>query len=1208
MEEINKDLQAAVGSLGFLDGQMYMKEPDCHETLKDIIYFLRHDDADNTARKFVGSCNVIGNDLVPIAICYPDDSDLFDSVMKLLVNLTQPVDILMEHNDMRLMSSNAEASTLLHCLQQSQSAFADERLFIVLTTKLRPLIDMKWHERREEHVVLMQRILTFCKQVLSIPPMKVSSVLASSWSAADKIISAMEKSKFLDALLEIAESQSCRDFQFVCLEIIRALLNCQKADVLARSSVEQEAKWDEERKLILQNKLEDEMREAEKERRKIATRTQRFPSVYAIRGKKAIGGVNDAISLRPNVTTGQLAQDYLKKPKKFGKKQVKVDSPSDKLSPLPVRLALKNFCCRLLRKGFSYLVNTCYQTIMRGETRNWWAIECYFWAASFFLKFCRYYSLRLCNLSILTSVSAVHFVQQELQTCVEMTETDKENISRWSRRAQIALQAYCEQIKALWFISQGSDPDAAASASETLGVIFRVVEYRELLISLLKNYNPAHLSKNFLKDLIEGTHFYLEVLEFFCKLHGGSMIVQRKVRQTRRRKKPDKPNKEATTDDVSADSIAAPKVKEDEWSKLEEELKQALSDPSSLPDDVVPLDFTAEYHFEEETAAKIRIQNALLEAKAGDAISLLRACRELWPEHEAFSCSDEILSLKTIFFEEYPEREMLESPNPIGDGPDDVIQDDEIREKIELEFEMDESDDDNQKLFDDDMRSSIREVSLQADDIIQRYANPTFLQWYFWLLKGFDKNSFRLNHCIVTMLRRIAFEVHLAPMLYQASLFRILQRLGAGRSNRAFCERHKELIAFGDQLLTSFFELLPKNPKLLVEVLFWKSAREAYELEHGYGSFNRSDGTMLLRTEAFDAHLRQLYNEFCSIPNRPLESLISFIEERLQGQYSRKKIIRAMKRCDIPFVLPLSDRRKKSRVQWTADEEAELRRLYDEFKERLDCCEAIANAMSTGRSKGQVKRKLKQLALPLKTKVRRSLERHADDVRVPEQSEQFDLNVFDNDVSSSEDSHDSTSSSEEEDEDFVPSIGLPALVGPLLKAGFGDAINWLIQVIMEAIEDNAENKTSEIGEAIPIVPVEEIHCKAVRRPDFKRLLHELNFWAPDGIQHKYWRIPDTFSILQLQGCVDKLREASTVGNEGSSKAPTAQLSCSSPADVELSRSPTAKRLRKTSDRSSDEESMCININSKIGNSDSAFFDGNFNANTSFQNFVSDDDE
>ncbi|CDW58277.1 timeless protein [Trichuris trichiura] len=1205
MEEINKDLQAAVGSLGFLDGQKYMKEPDCHETLKDIIYFLRRDDVDNTARKFIASCNVIGNDLVPIAICYPDDPDLFDSVMKLLVNLTQPVDILTEHNDRRLMHTNAEASTLLHCLQQSQSAFADERLFVVLTTKLKPLIDMKWHERREEQVVLIQRILTFCKQVLSIPPMKTTSLLVSSWTVADRIILAMEKSKFLDALLDIAKSHSCRDFQFVCLEIIRALLtsqvtcDCQFDE--NNNSAEQEAQWDEQRKLMLKSQLEDEMRETEKERKMVAARNKRFPSVYAIRGKKAIGGVNDAISLTPKVTTGQLAQDYLKKPKKFGKKQVKAELEPEKLSPFPVRVALKNFCCSLLRTGFCQLMNTCYQTIMRGETRNWWATECYLWAGSFFLRFCRYYSLRLCNLNILTSVSAVHFVQQELQTCVEMTETDKENISRWSRRAQLALQAYCEQIKALWFISQGSDPDAAASASETLGVIFRVVEYRELLISLLKNYNPAHLSKSFLKDLIEGTHFYLEVLDFFCKLHGGSMTVQRKVRQTRRRKKLEKPNKEAATQETSAtDSVAAaPKSKEDDWSKLEEELKQALDDPSSIPDDVVPLDFTVEYQFEEQTAGKIKIQNALLEAKAGEAISLLRACKELWPEHETFSCPDEIRSLKTIFFEEYPEREMLESSNQIGDGLDDVIQNDEAAEQAEVEFEMDESDNDDLKPFGIDKRSSIREVSLQADDIIQRYANPTSLQWYFWLLKDFEKNSLRLNHCIVVMLRRVAFEVHLAPMLYQASFFRILQRLGAGRRSRSFRERHKELIAFGEQLLTSFFELLPKNPNLLVEVLFWKSAREAYELQHGYGSFNMSDGAMLSKTETFDAHLKQLYSEFCSVPSRPLESLIGFIEERLQGQYSRKKIIRAMKRCDIPLVLPLSDRRKKSRGQWTADEEAELTRLYNEFKDQQDCCEAIATAMSTGRSKGQVKRKLRQLDLPLKAKVRRSSKRHSSDVRIPEQSEHYDLNVFENDISSSENSHDSTSSSEEEDEDFAPSISLPALVGSLMKSGFGEAIDWLIQVITETIEDNAAQKTSEIGEAIPVVPIEEIHCKAVRRPDFKRLLHELNFWAPDGIQHKYWRIPDTFSVLQLQACVDKLKEACTVGNEGSSMGPAA---------VELSKSPTPKRFRIASDDSSDEENICINSSSKIENSESAAFDGNFSANISFQNFVSDDDD
>uniref|UniRef100_A0A5S6QRS4 Timeless N-terminal domain-containing protein n=1 Tax=Trichuris muris TaxID=70415 RepID=A0A5S6QRS4_TRIMR len=1184
MEQVNKDLQAAVGSLGFLDGQTYMKEPDCHETLKDIIYFLRHDDVDHTARKFIGACNIVGNDLVPIVVSYPDDVDLFDSAMKLLVNLTQPVDILMEHTDRRVISTNAETATLLSCLQQSQSAFANEQFFAVLTAKLKPLVAMKWHERREEHVVLMQRILALSKQVLSIPPATVCHLLVSSSSTADRIIVAMEMSKFLDVLLDIAKSRSNRDFHFTCLEIVRALVNSQKADVLARSSVEQEQKWQEERRLLLKDKLENDMREMEMERRKIAARTQRFPSIYAIRGKKAIGGVNDAISLKPKATVGQLSQDHLKKPKKFGKKQAGATTEAPRLSPLSVRLALRNFCSSLLRSGFSRLIATCYQMIARGESRNRWATECYMWAAAFFLKFSRYYSLRQCNLSIFTSVGAVHFVQQELQSCVELTASDKENASQWGRRAQMSLQAYCEQLKALWFISQGSDPDASAAASETLGVIFRVVEYRELLITLLKNYNPAHLSKSYLKDLIEGTHFYLEILEFFCKLHGGSMIVQRKVRQHHRRRKPRNTNGPLPEDIPTPGAADAPRSRDDQWPILEEELKQALSDPSSLPDNVVPVDFAADYQHGEETAAKVKIQETLLQGKVTEAISLLRACRDLWPDDEIFSCEDEALSMKTIFFDRYPGGEAPGPSDVTADGLDVGVQGTEKVAEQDADFELDEADNDDQNHVDNDIRSSIREVSLQADDIIQRYANPLFVQWYVWLLKDFDKNTARLNHCLVRMLRRIAFELRLAPMLYQAGLFRILQRCGAGRQSRSFRERHKELVAFGEQLLTSFFELLPRSPKLPAEILFWKSAREAFELEHGYGSFNRSDGTMLLRTEVFDARIRQLYSEFSGNPSRPLESLIGFLEERLQGECSRKKIIRALKRCDIPFMLPLSDR-VKARGHWTADEEDQLRCLYEKFKDQRDCCKSIATAMSTGRSKGQVKRKLKELGLPLRTKSRRLAKAQSEDIGVYEQPELFSTDIFENDVCCSEESRDSMSSSTEEEDDLLPSIGLPALVGSLKEAGFTEAIDWLTRVIMEVVE---ENKSFEIGEAVPIVPTDDIHFKAMRR-----------------LQHKYWRIPSTFSVLQLKGCIERLKEACALGKGSPTEEPLEAVASHPAIQVELSASPDAKRFKGECDRSSNEEDI---DGSKVRGSDSEFVDDELMANTSFHNFVCDDDE
>ena len=48
---------------------------------------------------------------------------------------------------------------------------------------------------------------------------------------------------------------------------------------------------------------------------------------------------------------------------------------------------------------------------------------------------------------------------------------------------------------------------------------------------------------------------------------------------------------------------------------------------------------------------------------------------------------------------------------------------------------------------------------------------------YVTLLKYFDKNGAQVNHCIVKMLHRVGFDLKMYGLLFQASLFRIFQKV-----------------------------------------------------------------------------------------------------------------------------------------------------------------------------------------------------------------------------------------------------------------------------------------------------------------------------------------------------------------------------------------------------------------------------------------------
>lgn len=107
------------------------------------------------------------------------------------------------------------------------------------------------------------------------------------------------------------------------------------------------------------------------------------------------------------------------------------------------------------------------------------------------------------------------------------------------------------------------------------------------------------------------------------------------------------------------------------------------------------------------------------------------------------------------------------------------------------------------------------------------------------------------------------------PIFIQATLFKVLLEIGkevnavvsAGDTNLRAGHPHFRLFEFGHHLLRKFFAHYAERQKtsagdgggglLVCELLFSKSAREAYELEYGYGAFEWSMIHLILRPMDF---------------------------------------------------------------------------------------------------------------------------------------------------------------------------------------------------------------------------------------------------------------------------------------------------------------------------------------------------------------------
>lgn len=115
-------------------------------------------------------------------------------------------------------------------------------------------------------------------------------------------------------------------------------------------------------------------------------------------------------------------------------------------------------------------------------------------------------------------------------------------------------------------------------------------------------------------------------------------------------------------------------------------------------------------------------------------------------------------------------------------------------------------------------------------NFISSLLNPKIVRACTLALQSWDKMSYREIKSAVMMLYRVAVHQKMPIMLMQARLFRIFQQV----FNAPRDDRYEELRKIGNFIVRQFIKLVPNNPKIFAELLFFKSHRECYQVEFGY--------------------------------------------------------------------------------------------------------------------------------------------------------------------------------------------------------------------------------------------------------------------------------------------------------------------------------------------------------------------------------------
>ncbi|XP_061471174.1 protein timeless homolog isoform X2 [Rhineura floridana] len=1109
---MNCELLATCSALGFLEGDTYHKEPDCLESVKDLIRYLRHEDETRDIRQQLGAAHILQNDLIPIIVQYPQDKQLFDAVIRLMVNLTQPAvlcfgklpqDASFCHHYLQIVSY----------LQAYKEAFANEKIFGVLSEKLYDLLQLDWEQRQEEDNLLTERILLLVRNVLHIPadPDEEKKVDDDA-NTHDRVLWAIHISGMDDLLKFLASSQSEQQWSLHVLEIISLMFQNQNPEQLAATGQARLAKERGTDMAELEALRQKELAEKKSRILQRSSRHSRFGGCYVIQGLKSIGD-RDVVMHKGlhNVKnySHDLGKDVRRVPKR---RQLARDGEgTPRRSALNVRLFLKEFCVEFLENCYNRLMYLVKDHLIREKAQQ--HDETYYlWAMTFFMAFNRASSFQPQLVSETVSVRTFHFIEQSLTNYYEMLLMDKKEATSWSRRMHLALKAYQELLMTVHEMDHSQEEAVRNSSHILKNNVFYLMEYRDLFLTLFRKFDETKQPRSFLKDLVETAHLFLKMLERFCKGRNNLVVQSKKFK---RRKKPQAhpPGSDAQP--------PAPEELEKMWPGLAEHIAKCIKGSKPLLEDVVPFDAASEIPLEEQRAeAMIRIQDSLLAGQAHEALSLLRSAREVWPEGDIFGSSslgpdEETELLRQIFFTNLPRQS-----TPQTDEAEEATEEEEVVEEELASVQ-------------------VSEKEFTFLDYVKRFASANIVKAYVLLLKNYQQNSTHTNHCVVKMLHRVAHDLKMEALLFQLSIFCLFNRLFSDPAARAY----KELVTFAKYIVGKFFVLASTNKKAYMELLFWKSTAAVREMTEGYTLVREDESSdahkTSLWTEEEEEELRELYYKYKEVEDEDiLNNIVAHLSTRNR---TRKQVAKRLVHLGLANSMRDFPRERKGTriVLWTEDQEAELRRLFEEFQGTDDILTNVMRHITARRSKARIIEKLLSMGLVSDRKELYKKRKHKpgslgmnkdtfpkdfvasdldeDDVEEGEEEEDLDSekeeepiwNYGEHDVGNrSLDGRWANkkwgAASDKDWQELVQSLRQEGLSGPLL---------WLQNCLNRTAADREEDGCTQ---PVPLVPLSEENEDAMEHRNFQKFLRKVGIRAPASEQESFWRIPAKLSPEQLR--------------------------------------------------------------------------------------------
>ncbi|XP_043529522.1 protein timeless homolog isoform X2 [Frieseomelitta varia] len=1118
---LSTELAATCAALGYYDGSKYHLDKHCLDVIKDLIKYLRRDSESHVVRQFLGQTKVLQTDLIKIFIEHYDKLELWDVLLRLIINITSPVLLLFNEQVPTEKMQHTIYLKLISYTQSYKVALIDGRIWTILSNRLSEILKLDNIERGEEKEMIVERILIFIRNVLQIPPDENEKRVDNDATVHDEVLYALNTSGIVDLLVFIASNRSEQQYHLQVLEIISLMLRDQNASQLAKSGLQRSiTEREKDEATLLAARLKEKEKKMEKVRKYAGARHSHFGGTYIVQNMKAIGE-NQLLCHKPyqKIEALDFGQDKKKVAKPKNKRPM-TDPRNERTSALSVRLVLKEFCIEFLNAAYNSVMRYARSSIVGDARNNQSEVTCYLWALRFFMEFNRHYKFEVKYVSETISTGIFHLVQRQMEHYYDMIITDKKKIPLWSRRLHLALKAYQELLYTLLAMDQSTDRSVRESSKVIKSNVFYVPEYRETILSQLLCFDELKMSRQYLIDLTTTAHVFLKMLSNYCGRNNRGMIVQ-KVKQTRQKSAGRK---------KAAQKVQPPaRSLEERWDEISPQLSIVMQE-GTIPQ-VVPFDGASAVPIDDQKVdAMKKVQKLLRSKDLEQAIGLIRAAREVWPENDSFGSAnitteEEFLALREIFFAD------------LGVVDEELVAESETREDGNVEGLLNNvSEEEDEEENASNQYSTVVETDFKFSEFVNRFANVKVVRAMLILLQQFDKNTDEVNHYVNKMLHRIAWDCKMPGMMFQASMFRVFQRILESRYHG-----HKELQKFAVFIIRRFIEVAQKNRKAYMELLFWKTTRDATEVVEGYNA--ETDNKKVSRslwTETQEDELRTLFMEHQT--NKYPQDVVDWILEHINQERTRRGIMKKLKE----MYLIVNSKAVRSQVQkrlpkeWSEDEVAQLTELWEELKHDDDPVDLIFNGLTIKRPKPKIKEKLLELGLATDRKEFRK-KRSRKSNHGKSSWETRSASNSDEDESSDEEAGKSSSNknrasnkpadkgtkknARKQPTMVYTNEQLSGLLKDVIDKNMNEALEWIKESLLDVLDDRDEEST----EGIPLVPLTDYSSAAMDSPSFQKLIRAMGFTPPADEQESYWRIPSNMPASLIQKRCD-LIESVLAGN------------------------------------------------------------------------------